>query len=77
MKKKNEISKQFFLIGSKNVVSQILFFWVFSFILLLRKTKDLKDLVLYLKDEDTANFNDAKLEKNWEKEKLKAKEKNR
>jgi hypothetical protein len=57
-----------FRVGSGNFVSQIFFLWVFWFILLLRRTKDLKDLTLNLRNTETASFNDKILDEKWKEE---------
>lgn len=64
------------LIGS-NFISQIFFFWVFCFILTLRKTKDLKNLCFLLKNTETTAYNDDLLEKRWKEEKERAVKLNR
>lgn len=66
-----------FVIGTGNIISQLFFFWVFFLIFVLRRTKDLKDLILVLRDKDTATFNDELLEKKWKEEKKLAEKQNR
>jgi hypothetical protein len=66
------------IVGSGNPLSQLFFFWVFRFIILLRKTKDIKDLLLVLRPTEQADYNDKILEIKWAEEKeraLKAKKK--
>ena len=64
-------------VGSGNVVSQLFFLWVFRFIVIIKKCKDLKELVFALRLTETAEFNDLILEKNWSEEKIKAAKANR
>jgi hypothetical protein len=65
------------VVGTHNFISQIFFYWVFHLIIALRRTKDLKNLILLLRDEDNAEYNDNVLGVQWEKEKQKAKENDR
>ena len=65
------------LVGTKNVISQLFFFWVFFLILAIKKTLDMKELGLILLDIDTASRNDNILEKKWIQEKKQAKEEGR
>lgn len=64
-------------IGPGNIVSQIFFLWVFLFIFVLRRTKDIKELAISLRKKDTCRFNDDNLEKNWSREKERASKENR
>lgn len=66
-----------FVVGTGNIISQLFFFWVFIFIFLLRRTKDISKLYLVLRKNDTAAFNDELLEKKWEEEKKMALKQNR
>jgi hypothetical protein len=66
-----------FRVGSGNFISQIFFLWVFWFILLLRRTKDLKDLALNLRNTETARFNDKILDEKWKEEIARASKQNR
>jgi len=66
-----------FVIGTGNIISQLFFFWVFFLIFILRRTKDLKNLLLVLRDKDTATYNDELLEKKWREEKQLAEKQNR
>ena len=75
-KKENKKVKSI-IVGTNNYLSDLLFFWVFFLISALRRTKDIKELYLLLKECDTATFNDDKLEKKWEQEKQAAKLKDR
>ncbi len=65
------------VVGTKNIISDLLFFWVFFFIRAVKRTKNVKDLYLLLKECDTADYNDLRLEKKWEDEKQAAKLKDR
>ena len=69
--------KSAYIVGSGNVISQFFFLWIFKFIFILRKTKDMKELLLELRKSETADYNDCLLEKKWslEKEKSVAKHK--
>jgi hypothetical protein len=64
-------------VGTNNYLSDLLFFWVFFLITALRRTKNIKDLYLLLRECDTASYNDDRLEKRWEQEKQAAKLKDR
>lgn len=64
-------------VGPGNIVSQLFFFWVFPFILVVRKARDLKDILFVLRKKETCKYNDEVLEKAWSKEKEKAAKKNR
>jgi hypothetical protein len=66
-----------FIIGTGNIISQLFFFWVFFLIFVLRRTEELKDLILVLRENDTAAFNDELLEKKWKEEKKLAEKQNR
>ena len=66
-----------FVIGTGNIISQLFFFWVFFLIFVLRRTKDLKDLIFVLRKKDTATYNDELLEKKWNEEKKLAEKQNR
>ncbi len=66
-----------FVIGTGNIISQLFFFWVFFLIFVLRRTKDLKDLIIVLRKKDTATYNDELLEKKWNEEKKLAEKQNR
>ena len=55
-------------VGSGNFISQLFFFWIFSFILIIRKAKDLKELPLLLRKTETTAFNDEILDKRWKEE---------
>jgi hypothetical protein len=76
-KPKETKSSRSFVIGAGNFISQILFFWVFIFVFVLRRSKDLSGLYLVLRENDTASLNDELLEKKWEEEKQLAVKKNR
>lgn len=71
----NELKKstilRHILIGS-NIISELFFLWVFYFIVVLKRSKDLKDLCFLLKKVDTTSYNDELLEKNWKDEKKRA-----
>ena len=62
-----------FKVGSGNVFSQTFFLWVFRFILVIRKTPNLKDLLLVLRETETSDYNDKILEAKWSEEKTRAK----
>ena len=62
-----------FQVGAGNIISSIFFFWVFRFIFALRKTKDLKQLILVLRKTETSDYNDQILEEKWSQEKQRAK----
>ncbi len=62
-----------FQVGSENVISQTFFLWVFRFIWILRKTANLKDLELVLRQTETSDYNDKILEAKWSEEKKRAK----
>ena len=66
---KHKTSTKAITIGSGNIISQIFFLWVFRFIYILRKSKDLKDLVFSLRHSETADYNDATLDEKWSQEK--------
>lgn len=65
------------VVGTNNYISKLFFIWVFFLIHALKRTKNLKDLYLQLREKDTASFNDNILEKKWLKEKEVAKLKDR
>jgi len=62
-----------FQVGSGNIISQIFFLWVFQFIIVLRKFKDIKWLILILRKSETSDYNDQILEFKWTEEKKRAK----
>ena len=64
-------------VGAKNFISQIFFLWVFSFIRLLRRAKEIKDLALILCKTDTAILNENLLDNNWKLELKTASKQNR
>jgi hypothetical protein len=69
-----EFKKVFtFQVGSGNFISQLFFLWVFQFILVLRKFKDIKWLILILRKSETSDYNDQILEIKWIEEKKRAK----
>jgi hypothetical protein len=72
LKEKENKQKQF-QVGSGNVISQIFFIWVFRFIFVLRKSSNLKDLILVLRETETSDYNDKILEAKWADEKQRAK----
>jgi hypothetical protein len=59
-------------VGAGNIFSQVFFLWVFRFILILRRAKDLKNLILVLRKTETSDYNDELLEKKWSEEKERA-----
>ena len=65
------------LAGTNNYISQLFFIWVFFLIHAVKRTRNLKDLYLLLREKDTAAFNDNILEQKWTEEKLTAKSKGR
>ena len=67
----NKKTKQY-LVGSGNFLSQAFFFWVFQLITILRRTKDIKELLLVLRKSETTDYNDKLLEVEWIKEKQRA-----
>jgi len=64
-------------VGAGNFVSQLFFFWVFYFIWILRRTKNMKDLLLSLRKSEKAKVNDEFLGVKWMHEKDQAKKENR
>jgi len=62
-------------VGSGNILSQIFFLWVFRFIIILRQSKDLKNLIFVLRKTETSDYNDDILENKWSKEKERAQQK--
>ena len=62
-------------VGSGNILSQIFFLWVFRFIIILRQSKDLKNLIFVLRKTETSDYNDEILEKKWSEEKERAQQK--
>ncbi len=60
------------LVGTKNVLSQLFFIWVFFLIHTLKRTTNFKDSCLLLREKDTASYNDNVLETKWIKEKEEA-----
>jgi hypothetical protein len=64
-------------VGSGNFISQIFFLWMFRFIPVIRRTKDLKDLQLALRRTETANYNDDILDRRWKEELALANKENR
>ena len=74
--KKSNITKTInnkYQVGSGNIISQTFFLWIFRFILILRKTKDLKELLLVLRKTETSDYNDRILEAKLSDEKQRAK----
>ena len=67
----NKFTKQY-SVGSGNFLSQAFFFWVFQLITILRRTKDIKELLLTLRKSETSDYNDKLLEVEWTKEKERA-----
>ena len=63
------------IVGSGNIFSQIFFLWVFRFILVLHRSKDLKHLIFILRKTETSDYNDEVLENKWSEEKERAKHK--
>jgi hypothetical protein len=64
-------------VGPGNFVSQLFFFWIFGFIWMVRRVKDINQLCLSLRKSETAAYNDKKLEKSWKKEVALAAKENR
>ena len=62
-------------VGSGNILSQIFFLWVFRFIIMLRQSQDLKNLIFVLRKTETSDYNDDILENKWSKEKERAQQK--
>ena len=69
--------QQSIIVGSRNIISQLLFVWVFRFIAILRKVKDIKEIVLELKETETSELNDKILNQKWIEEVEAAEKKNR
>jgi hypothetical protein len=70
-------TKRTLQVGPGNVVSQLVFFWVFKFIYIVRPLKDFKLVQLVLLATETANINDQMLEKRWKEECEQAAKKNK
>ena len=75
MKKHKAAPTKAIVVGSGNVVSQFFFLWVFRFIWVLRRSKDLKDLIFLLRETETSEYNDELLEAKWSVEKERAAQK--
>lgn len=65
-------------VGSKNFISQLFFIWVFPFIFRLRLDKsNFKNIELFLRESESADYNDEILENKWQEEVEQAKKENR
>ena len=65
-------------VGSKNFISQLFFLWVFPFVFRLRLDKsNFKNIDLFLRESESANYNDEILEIKWQEEIEQAKKENR
>jgi hypothetical protein len=64
-------------VGAGNFISQLFFLWLFRFILIVRRTKELKDLHMSLRRSETANYNDDILDRRWKEEVALAAKQNR
>lgn len=64
-------------VGAGNFVSQLFFLWVFSFIIIIRRTKDFANLDLRLRKTETAALNDEILDRKWKEEVKIAEKQNR
>ena len=64
-------------VGSGNFFSQLFFIWVFPFIILLRRSKDIQNIPLHLRTTETAEACTEVLEQKWKKEIAKAAKQNR
>lgn len=64
-------------VGAGNFLSQLVFFWLFSFIWTIRRANNFKNLHLYLRKTETAIYNDEILAKKWKVEVSKAEKENK
>jgi hypothetical protein len=55
-------------VGAGNIISQLFFLWMFPFIIVVRRAKDLKKLNLRLRQTESASFNDDLLASKWKAE---------